>query len=85
MTAMTVNNGTDVTVSVAFQVAFVLNMSAALLDVAVVCGIVSQFSRGKRHLTYRCIQSTLAISMLRYVSVCGKVGEGRNVKIAKHN
>lgn len=43
---MTVNNGTNVTFSVAFQVAFALNVSAALLDVAVVCGIVSQFSRG---------------------------------------
>lgn len=76
---MTVNNGTNVTCSVAFQVAFVLNVSAALLDVAVVCGIVSQFSRGKRHFTYRCVQSTLAISVVRYVSVCGKEG-WRNVR-----
>lgn len=47
MKVITVNS----TFSVAFQVAFVLNMSAALLDVAVVCGIGSQFSRRKRHCT----------------------------------
>lgn len=48
MKAIMVNN---TTFSVAFQVAFVLNMSATLLDVAVVCGIGSQFSRGERHCT----------------------------------
>lgn len=53
MKAMIVNNDTNVTFSVAFQVAFVLNVSAGLLDVAVVCGIVLQFSKGKRHFTCR--------------------------------
>lgn len=76
---MTVNNGTNVTCSVAFQVAFVLKVSVALLDVAVVCGIVSQFSRGKKalylqvcsvHLGYICSEICFSLWKSRRMEEC---------------
>lgn len=80
MEGLTVNNSTNVMFSAAFQVAFALNVRAALLDVTVVWVLFHSFLGEKKGVLLTDAFSPHWLCLCRDYSVLRKVEEGRNVR-----